>query len=179
MNSNFFFSANKAVSCGLGTAKSIVKSLPTEVRANFTKPLLVTDKFLVKSGLVNDTLNALKQSYDHVEVYDGVLPDPPIKCVMEALNLAKENGCDSVVGFGGGSPMDVAKVVSYLLNNPDKTLDDIYGLDNCPGHRAPLVLIPTTAGTGSEATSIVILKYSATEKKAISSANLPQRSYGH
>jgi len=78
---------------------------------------------------------------------------------------------EAVVGFGGGSPMDVAKVAAYLLGSGDD-LEAIYGVEQAKGRGLPLVLVPTTAGTGSEATPISVITVGATEKKGVNSAAL-------
>lgn len=121
-----------------------------------TRALVVTDSFLHQSGLMGDMLDALEAAKIPFHIYDGVKADPPVSNVEEALTLATGHGCDGVIGFGGGSPMDVAKLVALLLKSP-QSLDDIYGVDLAKGARAPLVLVPTTAGTGSETTPISIL----------------------
>ena len=88
------------------------------------------------------------------EVFDAVEQDPSRETLMAAV--AAGQGCASVVGFGGGSPMDVAKLAAYLLGSGDE-LDSIWGVGKAVGTRLPLALVPTTAGTGSEATSVSVI----------------------
>jgi alcohol dehydrogenase class IV len=85
--------------------------------------------------------------------------------------VAAGEGCVSVVGFGGGSPMDVAKLAAYLLGNGED-LDSLWGVGKATGQRLPLALVPTTAGTGSEATPVSIITVGEGEKKGVSSAAL-------
>jgi alcohol dehydrogenase len=82
------------------------------------------------------------------------------------VNFAREHGADGVIGLGGGSSMDTAKVVAVLMNS-DQTLEDIYGTNTVRGRRAPLVLSPTTAGTGSEVTSISVITTEEDTKVAV------------
>jgi alcohol dehydrogenase class IV len=87
------------------------------------------------------------------------------------VDAGRAAGAAAVVGFGGGSPMDVAKVAAYLLGSGDD-LDAIYGIEQAKGEGLPLVLVPTTAGTGSEATPISVITVGAVEKKGVNSVAL-------
>ncbi|MCT6967298.1 iron-containing alcohol dehydrogenase, partial [Salmonella enterica] len=82
-------------------------------------------------------------------MYDRVQPDPHERLVREALQVARDGNCEMVIGLGGGSSLDVAKLVAVLLNS-EQDLPELYGIDKVAGKRLPLVNIPTTAGTGSE-----------------------------
>jgi alcohol dehydrogenase class IV len=126
--------------------------------------LLVTDAGVRRFGLCDGALAALKGRA--VVVFDAVEADPSAKTVLAAVEAGRAGGVASVVGLGGGSPMDVAKLVAYLLGSGDD-LAAIYGVDQAKGQRLPLVLIPTTAGTGSEATPIAIVTVGETEKKGV------------
>ena len=112
-------------------------------------------------GIVNvGLLDKLKAVMDTTgldyTVYSNVVADPPVETIMECLETAKANGSDGVIGFGGGSSMDAAKLVALLLKGGEK-LEDIYGVGLAKGDRLPLILIPTTAGTGSEVTAVAIV----------------------
>ncbi len=133
--------------------------------------LFVTDSNIRALGLADDALAGLKASGVSVTIYDGVLPDPPVHCVRAAVTAGRGAGVSGVIGFGGGSVMDTAKVAAYLLRS-DQPLEECYGVEQCTGERLPLVLVPTTAGTGSEMTPISVLTKSATEKMGISSHQL-------
>ena len=104
-------------------------------------------------------------------VFDQVREDPPESTVLEALALGRQEAVDGVVAIGGGSSMDVAKVVAVLLAG-DQALADIYGVDQVRGGRLPLFLLPTTAGTGSEATPVAVITTGETTKAGVSSAVL-------
>ena len=130
--------------------------------------LFVTDPGLMKLGLAEPAINSLKSRGFALTVFDGIEPDPKASTVEEVTALAESASVTCVVGFGGGSSMDVAKVVALRLGS-EQSLDEMYGVANAQGLRAPLVLVPTTAGTGSEVTPISILTTGEAEKKGISS----------
>ncbi|MFC0281149.1 iron-containing alcohol dehydrogenase [Falsigemmobacter intermedius] len=133
--------------------------------------LIVTDKFLNNSGLLAPALQSLSAHGFRVKVFDDVTADPAENLVTDCVALAKQAGVDIVVGFGGGSSMDVAKLVAVLLRN-DQPLAELYGIDRVRGERMPLIQIPTTAGTGSEVTNITILTTGETTKMGIVSDRL-------
>jgi alcohol dehydrogenase class IV len=131
--------------------------------------LFVTDAQIVSLGLVEAPLAALAAAGIEARVFDAVEADPSRATLLAAVTAGE--GCTSVVGFGGGSPMDVAKLAAYLLGSGDD-LDSLWGVGNATGKRLPLVLVPTTAGTGSEATPVSIITVGESEKKGVSSAAL-------
>jgi len=126
--------------------------------------LFVTDGNLRALGLTNSALEGL--STRETAIFDDVHEDPSEASVLQAVAIGLEIGATSVIGFGGGSPMDVAKAAAYLLGTGDD-IEAIYGVDLARGNGLPLVLVPTTAGTGSEATPISILTVGETSKKGI------------
>lgn len=99
-------------------------------------------------------------------MYSAVLPDPPEQTVLEAVQFARSEHVNGVVGLGGGSSLDTAKLVA-LLAGSDNVLQDIYGVELARGSRLPLIQVPTTAGTGSEVTAIAIVTTPSNEKKGI------------
>ncbi|MGY6532782.1 iron-containing alcohol dehydrogenase [Glycocaulis sp.] len=133
--------------------------------------LVITDKGVMGLGLLNAALNGLQADGYAVHVYDKVVADPPESVLFEAVEEGEAFGAEAVIGFGGGSPMDTAKVVALMLGGPQK-LADMYGMDQATGPRLPLVLIPTTAGTGSEVTSVAVITTGATSKRGIAAAPL-------
>jgi alcohol dehydrogenase class IV len=135
------------------------------------RPLLVTDPGLMSIGLVQPAILAMKDVGLDVLLYDQVREDPPEETVLAAAELGRKAGADGVVAVGGGSSMDVAKVVAVLLGGK-QPLMDLYGVDNVRGGRLPLILVPTTAGTGSEATPVAVITIGATTKAGVSSAVL-------
>ena len=126
--------------------------------------LFVTDAGVRGLGLADSALAALEAGGRSVTVFDAVEADPSAATVHACV--AAGQSAAAVVGFGGGSPMDVAKLAAYLLGSGDD-LDTIWGVDNAHGARLPLVLVPTTAGTGSEATPISIITVSGAEKRGV------------
>jgi len=129
--------------------------------------LFVTDANLLALGLADTALASLPDAI----VFDAVEQDPSRATLEAAVAAGAAAGCASVVGFGGGSPMDVAKLAAYLLGSGD-ALDAIWGVGNALGKRLPLALIPTTAGTGSEATGVSVITIGGSVKNAVNSPAL-------
>ncbi|WP_347402769.1 iron-containing alcohol dehydrogenase [Sphingomonas hankyongi] len=133
--------------------------------------LLVSDRSLVRLGLLDGCREKLAASgRDHI-LFDDVEADPSRATLMNAVDLGLSTGAVSVIGFGGGSPMDVAKLAAYLLGSGDE-LDTIWGVDIAKGRRLPLALVPTTAGTGSEATPISVITCEGGVKLAVNARPL-------
>lgn len=130
------------------------------------RAVVVTDKFLLTSGVLAPALASLTEAGWDVMVFDDVVADPPDHVVLNAVAKVRAFGAELVVGFGGGSSMDVAKLVA-ILTNSTQSLDSMYGIDKVSGGRLPLVQIPTTAGTGSEVTAISIVTTGETTKSGI------------
>ncbi len=127
---------------------------------------LVTDAGLVKAGLLEKVLHPLEEAGVAVDVFDGVVADPPEAVVLAAVERARAFDARAVIGFGGGSSIDVAKLVALLVAS-DESLLEIYGVGIAKGPRLPLLAVPTTAGTGSEVTPISIVTTGAHEKKGV------------
>lgn len=130
--------------------------------------LFVTDPQLRELGLCDAALASLQASGAEVTVFGEVEADPSRRTLEQAVLAGREAGATGVVGFGGGSSLDVAKLASLLLGS-DEDLDDAWGVANARGPRLPLVLVPTTAGTGSEVTPVSIITVGAEEKRGVSS----------
>lgn len=130
--------------------------------------LFVTDPGLRKLGLCDPALKSLAAAGIEAIVYDGVEADPSLVTVQAATEAAKTAGATGVLGFGGGSSLDVAKVVALLCGSGED-IDGAWGVGNAKGPRLPLVLVPTTAGTGSEVTSVSIITVGGDEKRGVSS----------
>ncbi len=117
------------------------------------RPMLVTDKGLVNAGLVNEATNALKAGNVDYVLFDGVVANPPIKLVDDAAGLYNAEGCDGLIGFGGGSPMDTAKSIGVVAVHGGSILDFEWDDPQPIVKRIPpLICVPTTSGTGSEVT---------------------------
>lgn len=135
------------------------------------KALLVTDAGLVKAGLTAPIAANLQAAGFSVVIFDKVVADPPESVLFECVDAAKQAGVDIVIGLGGGSSLDIAKLVAVLLNT-SQPLADMYGIGKVEGARLPLVLVPTTAGTGSEVTNISIITTGETTKMGVVSPQL-------
>src|SRR5512133_757934 len=117
-----------------------------------SKVLIVTDKGVEGAGVLAPVLEGLQSAgVEHV-IYSGVEPNPSTRCVHEAAELYKSEGCDCLLGIGGGSSMDTAKVAGAVLANPDMTIQSMEGVGKFPNSIPPLIAIPTTCGTAAEVT---------------------------
>jgi len=121
--------------------------------------------------LIDPLVASLQAENFKVSVYSDVIADPPEPVVLQAATSARHSGIDLVIGVGGGSSMDVAKLIAVLLGG-DQNLKSMYGIGNVKGSRLPLIQIPTTAGTGSEVTPISIVTTGATTKSGVVSPQL-------
>lgn len=130
------------------------------------RPLIVTDAFLVSTGLVDRLVAALEAAGASVAVYSDTVPDPTTDSLAPAKAALAAHRADSVVGFGGGSPMDTAKALAVLGVN-DKPMREFKAPNVYTGPALPIVAIPTTAGSGSEATQFTVITDSATDEKML------------
>jgi alcohol dehydrogenase class IV len=128
--------------------------------------MLITDAGFLGTGLVAAPQRSLVDHGLTVQLYSDVVADPPEAVVMAAVDFARAHCIDLVIGLGGGSSMDVAKLVAVLAGS-DQPIAQIYGIGNVTGQRLPLVQVPTTAGTGSEVTNIAIVTTGATTKSGV------------
>lgn len=136
-----------------------------------TRLCVVTDGFLHKSGLLSPALADLARHGWQVSVIDDVIADPPEHVVLEAAQRARAADAEIVLGLGGGSSMDVAKLLAVLLPGA-QSLKEMYGIKKVTGTRLPLVQMPTTAGTGSEVTAVSIVTTGETTKMGVVSPQL-------
>jgi alcohol dehydrogenase len=166
----FTFSTVPNIICETGAAQK----LGTLIRQQFPdvkNALIVTDRGFLGTGLTDAPAATLRDAGIQVQVYADVLADPPEHIVLQAADNARSHNTDIVIGFGGGSSMDVAKLISILAAG-DQPLSSMYGIGNVKGERLPLVQIPTTAGTGSEVTPISIVTTGETTKMGVVSPRL-------
>ena len=162
---NFSFNTTAGIRFGSGTSKSCASEISKKLGSNI---LFVTDKDLMKLKLTEPTLNELIKNSSKVEIFEDVEADPSLKTLENAIEVGKKINATGVIGFGGGSSMDVAKLASLILGSNEE-IDQAWGVANAKGPRLPLVLVPTTAGTGSEVTPISIITVGEEEKKGVSS----------
>lgn len=133
--------------------------------------LLVTDRGLIDAGLIVPVKTALEAAGFAVSVFDDVVADPPEAIVMKSVDIARAQNVDIVIGLGGGSSLDIAKLAAVITGS-NQPLSEMYGIGNVKGKRLPLALIPTTAGTGSEVTNISIITTGETTKMGVVSRQL-------
>jgi alcohol dehydrogenase len=157
------FSPNR-IMLGVGAAKevgSVAKSMGGQ------RAIVITDPGVAKVGLA-DEIKASLMSHDlKVEIFDRVELEPPARVVDECAALIREKGLDLIVGLGGGSSMDTAKMTSIMATNEGKILDYV-GMEKVPRKALPKILLPTTAGSGAEVTrSAGVTDESKNTKQAI------------
>ncbi|MDR7023888.1 alcohol dehydrogenase [Pseudomonas peli] len=161
----FSFATTAQILCEIGASRRLAE-LCRERGAQ--RVLIVTDPGISKLGLLDEVLPGFARAELTVEVFDQVVADPPEAILLAAVEQARALKAQLIVGFGGGSSMDVAKLVA-LLAHPEcgQELAQIYGVGNARGQRLPLILVPTTAGTGSEVTQISIITTGETTKMGV------------
>ncbi|MGE6740593.1 iron-containing alcohol dehydrogenase [Allorhizobium pseudoryzae] len=162
----FQFNTTKSLICRLGAATELAASAGAILGR---RVLIITDPGIRALGLIDGAVESLVAAGREVSVFDQVEADPSRSTLMAAASAGRSFGATGVVGFGGGSSLDVAKLAALLLGS-DQPLDEAWGVGNAKGPRLPLVLVPTTAGTGSEVTPVSIITVENDEKRGVSSA---------
>ena len=161
----FSFNPGPRLLSGEGSAAQLADMLPGG------PCLFVTDRDVVAFGLTDACRSALEEGGREVILFDSVEADPSRETLLAAVQLGRRHDVTHVVGFGGGSPMDVAKLAAYLVGSGDD-LDSIWGVGLAKGQHLPLGLVPTTAGTGSEATPVAVITCEGGEKRGVNSPSL-------
>lgn len=129
--------------------------MDTKIRVHSAPKTFITDPGVACCGTVDSVEAPLREAGMEVGIYDKAVPEPPMGSVHEIVDIAKEGEYDLIVGFGGGSAIDVAKVVAVLAPTDDR-LEDYVGVDQVPHKGLPFIAVPTTAGTGAEVTASAI-----------------------
>lgn len=160
---DFTFSSTPAIINELGGIKRI-GNICRQLKVH--KPLIICDKGIISAGLLASLEKQLSDEKLEYHSFTDVQADPSEAVVTAALSMARKQGIDGVIGFGGGSSMDTAKVIA-LLSCSGNDLSSVYGVDKAQGKRLPLIQIPTTAGTGSEVTRVAIITTGKTTKSGI------------
>ncbi|TSA07650.1 MAG: iron-containing alcohol dehydrogenase [Comamonadaceae bacterium] len=161
--SQFSFETAPRILCEQGGADRLGE---LAIGLGISHVFLVTDAGLIQARMIAGALASLADAKVRVTVFSEVQADPPEQVVEAAVRAALAAGVDGVVGFGGGSSLDSAKLVALLVRTP-QALPAIYGIGLARGPRLPLIQVPTTAGTGSEVTPISILTTPSHEKKGV------------
>ena len=169
MRKTFSFTGAKKIVFGNGSLLTLAGHIK---ELNAQNPLVVIDKNLAKTDLLEKVANVLIPAGIKFTVYDKVEAEPPIELADEGAKIAVKNKCDIVIGIGGGSAMDVAKAIAVLATNKG-TASDYLGLNKVPKPGLPKIMIPTTAGTGSEVTfTAVFLRKNLKKKEGMNSPYL-------
>lgn len=144
-----------------------VEGIPYELeQLGINGPLLIaTDKVLLELGLLKSLTASLEKSGFAYTFFDGVKPDPTTERIEEAVTKYVSEDCQAIIAFGGGSAIDLSKAVAARAQNPTQTLKDMSGYFKVKHPPAPLIAIPTTAGTGSEVTVAAVITDSSTHVK--------------
>ncbi len=143
-----------------------IKDLPALVKSKgVSNVLVVTDKGLMGLNLLDSLFENLEKQNIKYTVYDGVQPNPSIENIEEGRRIYLKNNCEGIIAFGGGSPMDCAKVVGARIANPNKSVSQMRGLLKVVKKIPPFFAVPTTAGTGSETTLAAVVSNMQTHEK--------------
>ena len=143
------------------------KEIATEInKRHFKKALLVSDKDLVKCGIVKKIEEVLSENHTPYETDDEVKPNPTIENVQSGLEIFQKSGSDFIIAVGGGSVIDTAKAIAVIANNPQNAdVVSLEGMDQSSHPAVPVIAVPTTAGTGSETTMDYVITNTAEKRK--------------
>lgn len=147
------FNIPSTVIVGAGASKEVAAQAK---RLKASRVLLITDSYMEQCGMAGQIIGSLAKEGIATSIFSGVQPDPTDRNVLEGLRHFQETKADLVVGLGGGSPMDAAKVIAILANN-ELPMSQYAGYHNIHQPGVPLIVIPTTAGTGSEVTKVAVI----------------------
>lgn len=144
---------------------SIFKLPELLAKQGMTRVLIVTDQGLMRLHLLDSLFSSLQKHQIVYEVFDEVVPNPTIDNIEQALLRFYSMNAQAIIAFGGGSPMDVAKAVGARVARPQKRIPDLKGILKVRKAIPPLFAVPTTAGTGSEATVAAVVTNAQTHEK--------------
>lgn len=148
------------------TGKNCLSRLPEVIKGlGLSKILIVTDKVILTLGIMDSMLGLLDEYNIRYTVFDQTVPNPTIDNIEQALKMYHEHHCNAIIAFGGGSPMDCAKGVGARVARPNKSIPNMKGQLKVRKKIPTLFAIPTTAGTGSEATLAAVITNSTTHEK--------------
>ena len=148
------------------TGPGSIRKLPAVIKEKgIGKVMIVTDKGLMSLNLLDGLFEELENAGISYVVYDGVQPNPSIENIEEAREMFVTNGCQAMIAFGGGSPMDCAKAACARVVRPNKTIPQMRGVMKVMHKLPPFFAVPTTAGTGSETTVAAVVSNTQTHEK--------------
>ncbi len=133
---------------------------------NIRRPMLVTDKFLTETGQTERLVKTMQAAGSDVAVFSDTVPDPTAASLTAGLELARTHNADGVIGFGGGSPMDTAKALA-VLSATGESITSYKAPSSYAGPALPIIAVPTTAGSGSEATQFTVVTDGETDEKML------------
>lgn len=182
MADTFTFNTTKSIQFGTGALSRLGELARAHIGSRL---LVVTDPGMMSTGIVERALAVLDAAGVATTLFADVQADPPEAVIHAATEAARAAGVEGIIGLGGGSSLDVAKLVALLAPGRE-TLKAVYGVGKATGPRLPLILVPTTAGTGSEVTPISIVTTGTAEKMGVVSPVLipdvalldPELTYG-
>ncbi len=157
----FFPQVQPVLFAGAGASAQLAANI---ARAGHSKLLVITDKILVELGLVGSVTEQLEQAGVSCVIYDGILPDPTTGQVDDGAEMLQREQCDGVLAIGGGSSIDAAKIIA-LQGTEKISVADIEGFFQVSEPGLPVYVVPTTAGTGSEATMVSVITDQVANKK--------------
>lgn len=155
------FNVPSTIVCGDDASGQLAEQL---TRLGVTRALIVSDEFLVSAGVVDRVAAPLSSAGIECRVFADVQPEPVDRNVVEGLEVSKDFDAQAMVGLGGGSPMDVAKVIA-IMSTHERPLAEYKGYHRFERPGLPTIAIPTTAGTGSEATKVVVITDETSHEK--------------
>ncbi len=166
MQKTFSFTGARKIVFGCGSFSGLVGQI-RDLRAR--KPLIAMDGNLAKLGMRDKIMEMFDREGMKAVLYDRVLPEPPLEQADEGAKMALKGKCDIVIGIGGGSAMDVAKAIAVIAAH-NAEAKDFLGLNKVPGPGLPTIMVPTTAGTGSEVTfTAVFVRHDLRKKEGMNS----------
>jgi alcohol dehydrogenase len=170
MTRRLLFNTTRSIIIERGAAARLAEQVQS---MGHRRVLLVTDTGVLATGLLAPVEQGFARAGIALRVFSEVQADPPESVILAAVEAARDCAADCVIGFGGGSSLDAAKLTALLARSEER-LADIYGIDRSNGRRLPLILVPTTAGTGSEVTAVSVVTTGEGQKNVvISPALLP------
>ncbi len=148
---------------GTGSSQMVGEEIK---KLDLARGLVVTDEVLSKMGILEGIKKALTESKIQFSIYDKISSEPIVDFVTEGLGAYRDNQCEFLLAVGGGSAIDTAKAISVMATNKG-SIEDYKGINQIPQKGAPLIAVPTTAGTGSEVTAVTIITDTKTDVKML------------
>lgn len=148
------------------TGANSLLDLPNKIKEDSNESvLIITDEGITKIGLMDDLLEELTNQGIRYYIYDKTVPNPTIENIEDAVSMYHEHNCEGIIAFGGGSPIDCAKLAGARIVKPRKPVEKLRGLFKVFKQLPPLYVVPTTSGTGAEATLAAVFSNSDTNEK--------------